>query len=74
MPAFFPPDGVGSFVDAQVRRFTPKTITDLKSLNRELRKAREEWVAFFRSHLKGEMRLYFPNGDSLKRDGLRYFR
>jgi hypothetical protein len=46
MPAFFPPEGVGSFVDAQVRRFTPKTITDLKSSNREPGKAGVKGVPF----------------------------
>lgn len=51
MIAFFPPEAIESFLDAQVRRFTSKTITNLKSLNRELKKARKEGAAFCREEM-----------------------
>ncbi|MFH1950377.1 MAG: IclR family transcriptional regulator [Pseudomonadota bacterium] len=46
MLAFFQQEEIAGFLDTKMRSFTPKTITDLGTLRRELEKARKEGVAF----------------------------
>jgi DNA-binding IclR family transcriptional regulator len=51
MLAFFDPDEIAGFLDTEMRRFTPKTVTDLETLRRELKKAKKEGVAYCREEM-----------------------
>ena len=51
MLAFFDPEEIKGFLDTEMRRFTPKTVTDLDSLMQELKKAKKEGVACCRQEM-----------------------
>lgn len=51
MIAYYDPDTVKAFLAMEMRRFTPQTITDLKTLRHELEKAKKQRVAFCREEI-----------------------
>jgi DNA-binding IclR family transcriptional regulator len=51
MIAYYDPDPVEAILAEEMRRFTTQTITDLKTLKRELEKAKKQGVAFSREEI-----------------------
>jgi len=51
MIAYYDHDAVEAFLAAEMRRFTPQTITDLETLKRGLEKAKKQGVAFCREEI-----------------------